>query len=53
MPWYAGGHTDRELYGNMSAALNATGRPMLFSLCSWGEEDVWEWGADVAQMCAA
>lgn len=43
-------HTDQELYGQMSKALNATGRPMTFSLCSWGEANVWEWGADVSQM---
>ena len=43
-------HTDRELYGAMSAALNATGRPMTFSLCQWGMHDVWEWGGSVAQM---
>ena len=42
--------TDRALYGNMSRALNATGRPVLFSMCNWGEAQVWEWGADVAQM---
>lgn len=41
---------DRQLYGNMSAALNATGRPVLFSLCNWGEQQVCEWGHDVAQM---
>jgi hypothetical protein len=28
----------------MSKALNATGRPILFSLCEWGLYDVWEWG---------
>ena len=43
-----GTFTDRQLYGEMSAALNATGRPVLFSLCSWGEQVVLEWGADVA-----
>ena len=42
--------SDRDLYGNMSAALNATGRPILFSLCSWGGQEVWEWGSEVAQM---
>eukprot|EP00037_Helgoeca_nana_P037571 m.16613 g.16613 ORF g.16613 m.16613 type:complete len:404 (+) comp9060_c0_seq1:42-1253(+) len=41
---------DVELYGNMSAALNKTGRPVLFSLCNWGEQKVYEWGVDVAQM---
>ena len=45
-----GNRSDQELYGNMSRALNATGRPVLFSLCNWGEADVWTWGADIAQM---
>lgn len=40
----------RELYANFSRALNATGRPILFSLCEWGQEDVQTWGADVGQM---
>ena len=42
--------TDPELYGAMSKALNATGRPVLFSLCNWGEDNVWEWGSSLAQM---
>jgi len=42
--------TDQELYGRMSRAMNQTGRPMLFSLCSWGTHNVWEWGGDVGQM---
>merc|ERR1712050_580571 len=46
----SGNHTDQELYGAMSRALNATGRPITFSLCSWGEADVWEWGGEIAQM---
>lgn len=45
-----GNHTDQELYGNMSTALNNTGRPVLFSLCNWGEADVWKWGESVGQM---
>ena len=28
----------------MRDALNKTGRPIFYSLCSWGEEDVWQWG---------
>jgi len=39
-----------KLYANFSAALNATGRPMIFSLCNWGTENVWEWGASVAHI---
>lgn len=42
--------TDLQLYGEMSTALNQTGRPVLFSLCNWGLANVWEWGADIAQM---
>lgn len=42
--------TDTQLYGEMSRALNASGRPVLFSLCNWGESNVWEWGSDIAQM---
>jgi alpha-galactosidase len=30
--------------------LNATGRPILFSLCNWGEENVLQWGASLGQM---
>jgi alpha-galactosidase len=45
-----GGASDVEMYSNMSRALNATQRPMLFSLCQWGENDVEEWGPGVSQM---
>jgi alpha-galactosidase len=45
-----GNYTDQQLYGSMSAALNKTGRPIVFSMCQWGLADVWEWGAEVAQM---
>ena len=34
-------------YTTMRNALAATGRPILFSLCSWGQESVWTWGANV------
>jgi len=42
--------TDIELYGTMSLALNKTGRSILFSLCNWGEENVWDWGSNISQM---
>jgi hypothetical protein len=35
------------LYANFSRALNATGRPILFSLCEWGSEGVSAWGGKV------
>ncbi|WP_371477676.1 ricin-type beta-trefoil lectin domain protein [Kitasatospora sp. NBC_00315] len=34
-------------YTTMRDALAATGRPILFSLCNWGEESVWTWGAGI------
>ena len=37
-------------YTTMSNALKATGRSILFSLCSWGTENVWTWGAGVGNM---
>ena len=33
-----------ERYNRMRDALNATGRPIFYSLCSWGTDDVAEWG---------
>ena len=40
----------QDLYTQFSKALNATGRPMLFYLCNWGEDQVWDWAGDIAQM---
>ena len=34
-------------YKKMSDALQATGRPIVFSLCQYGLQNVWEWGASV------
>jgi alpha-galactosidase len=33
------------VYKKMSDALKATGRPIVFSLCQYGLQDVWKWGA--------
>jgi alpha-galactosidase len=30
--------------------LYAAGRPILFSICEWGDNKPWEWGADVGHM---
>jgi alpha-galactosidase len=34
----------------MRDALAATGRPILFSLSEWGQDNVWTWGAQTANM---
>jgi alpha-galactosidase len=41
------GFTAEQLYSNFSAALNATGRAMVFALCEWGNENVSAWGGSV------
>jgi alpha-galactosidase len=34
-------------YANIRAALNATGRPIVLSICEWGKHQPWLWGAEV------
>ena len=46
----APGHTGREIYERMAAAILATGRPMLFYICSWGNESPWTWTQGKAQL---
>ncbi len=44
------GHTGREIYERMAAAIRKTGRPMLFYICSWGNESPWTWAQGKAQL---
>ncbi len=37
----------RAVYQKMGDALQASGRPIVFSLCQYGLEDVWKWGDKV------
>ncbi|KAI1007664.1 Alpha-galactosidase [Podosphaera aphanis] len=37
-----------QRYNIMAKALNATGRPILYSICSWGEDSVWNWASTMA-----
>jgi alpha-galactosidase len=43
-------HTGREIYERMAAAIQKTGRPMLFYICSWGNESPWTWAQGKAQL---
>ncbi len=38
---------DEAVYDKMHKALLATGRPIVFSMCQYGWDDVWKWGASV------
>jgi alpha-galactosidase len=43
-------YTDEEMqavYQRMGDALQATGRPIVYSLCQYGRADVWKWGPEV------
>ncbi len=44
------GHTGRAIYERMAAAIQKTGRPMLFYICSWGNESPWTWAQGKAQL---
>jgi len=37
-------------YNAMRNALAATGRPIVYSLCEWGDDSVWTWGANTGNL---
>jgi alpha-galactosidase len=41
------GTSTKSRYIRMRDALNASGRPIFFSMCSWGNESPWEWAKNV------
>ncbi|HLP08910.1 MAG TPA: glycoside hydrolase family 27 protein [Opitutaceae bacterium] len=40
----------REAYTTMRDALYAAGRPVVFSICEWGNSKPWEWAKDVGHL---
>jgi alpha-galactosidase len=40
----------REAYATMSKALKLSGRPIVFSLCEWGQNKPWTWAAPVGHL---
>ena len=40
----------REAYATMSKALELAGRPVIFSLCEWGNNHPWEWATKLGQL---
>jgi alpha-galactosidase len=40
----------REAYTKMSQSILKTGRPMVFSMCEWGDNQPWVWAAPVANL---
>lgn len=37
-------------YTTMRDALEATGRPIVYSICEWGQNKPWEWASDVGHL---
>jgi len=40
----------REAYATMRAALDQAGRPIVFSICEWGDSKPWEWAAGIGNL---
>lgn len=40
----------RKVYEAMSDAIEASGREMIFSICSWGNGNPWNWGKEVGHL---
>jgi alpha-galactosidase len=44
------GMNAEEAYTRMGRALESTGRPIVFSVCEWGDNRPWNWAAGIAHM---
>ena len=44
------GQNAKSAYKTMSDALKACGRPIVFSICEWGENKAWEWGNGIGHL---
>lgn len=40
----------KEAYTTMSKALRKAGRPIVFSLCEWGDNKPWDWAESVGEL---
>ncbi|MFC2137911.1 glycoside hydrolase family 27 protein [Bacteroidota bacterium] len=45
-----GSANSKETYKTMSDALFAAGRPIVFSLCEWGDTKPWLWAKDIGHL---
>ncbi|KAF4500284.1 alpha-galactosidase B [Fusarium agapanthi] len=48
--WGVNYWNSKPRYEKMRDLLRATGRDILYSLCNWGYDEVWTWGAQVGHM---
>ena len=47
---HSGEANPRDAYTRMRDALFAAGRPIVFSICEWGNSKPWEWAKDVGHL---
>lgn len=47
---YNEGQDGKAAYKTMSDALKACGRPIVFSICEWGENEPWKWGKGIGHL---
>lgn len=47
---YTGTRDAVEAYQTMAKALVAAGRPVVFSLCEWGDHEPWKWGSEFGHL---
>ncbi len=40
----------REAYATMRDALHRSGRPIVFSICEWGDNKPWEWAGEIGHL---
>lgn len=45
-----GKRNEEEAYTTMRDALKTAGRPMVFSICEWGDGKPWLWAADIGNL---
>jgi len=44
------GQVAKAAYQTMSEAIKAAGRPIVLSICEWGENKPWEWGEGIGHL---
>jgi alpha-galactosidase len=47
---YSGTRNAEEAYALMADALKATGRPIVFSMCEWGNNKPWLWASKIGNL---
>lgn len=44
------GQNAQAAYATMSDAIKESGRPMILSICEWGEHEPWKWGKGIGHL---